>query len=221
VPRASARGTARATIGLAWPTVTIDRGELTATVEKLESEHSRKLLPILAGPSSGRGDAMLDLAAHHPLVSGKVYALLAFTGMTPHGTIGMNWVTDHIYKELGEPPFTDLLEIAGANLAEDLRMDGYETDDGVILAMKREGYLAGSAVALPGFHERISSILEAERLLVGIPCADDLLVADADRGCADQVRAMTLESDYDQGFLGPTVLLVDSSGVQVLAERQI
>ena len=215
------RGRAAAAARLAWPTVTIDQADLTATIEEMEAAQNAKLLPILAGPSSGRGEAMLDLAAHEPLVSGKVYVLLAFTGPTPHGTIGMHWLTNHLYEELGEPPFADLLQLAGANLAEDLRIDGYETDDGVILAMKREGWLAGSAVALPGFHERLSSILGAERLIVGIPCPDDLLVAGADRGCADEVRAMTLGTEYDQGFLGPTVLLVESSGISLLADRQI
>ena len=35
-------------------------------------------------------------------------------------------------------------------------MDGYTTEDGSgVLHVKREGYLAGSAVALPGFHERM------------------------------------------------------------------
>ena len=201
--------------------MTIDQTDLGTTIKEMESARQAKLLPILAGPSAGRGAAMLDLAAHAPLVPGKVHVLLAFTGMTPHGTIGMDWLTGHLYQQLGEPPFADLTALAGANLSDDLRMDGYETENGVVLAMKRDGYLAGSALALPGFHERVSSILEAERLIVGIPCPDDLLVTDADGGCADELRSMTLDTDYDQGFLGPTVLLVDRTGMHVVADRQI
>lgn len=195
---------------------------LASTIEQMEATHQAKLLPVLAGPSSGRGDAMLDMAAHHPLVSGKVYALLAFTGPTPRGTVGLHWVTEHIYEEeLGGPPFADLLAIAGQNLAEDLRVDGYQTDDGDVLAFKRDGWMAASALVLPDFYDRMSSALSAERLIVGIPSPDDLLVADADRGAADEVRTMTMETDYDQGFLGPTLLLVDRSGMQLVAERQI
>jgi len=180
------------------------------------------LLPILAGPSSSRGDAILEFAVHQPLVPGKLYVLLAFTGPTPHGTVGLSWLTHQGYEDMGEPPFEELLEVAAGNLAEDLTIDGYSTDDGSdVLHVKREGFLAGSAVALPGFHERMSSILAAQRLVVGLLCSDELYLADADGGAADEIRRMTLEHEHDGEYLGPTVLLMDGSGIQVLAERQI
>ncbi|OLE25367.1 MAG: hypothetical protein AUG44_16240 [Actinobacteria bacterium 13_1_20CM_3_71_11] len=180
------------------------------------------MLPILAGPSSSRGDAILEFAVHQPLVPGKLYVLLAFTGPTPHGTVGLSWLTHQGYEDMGEPPFEELLEVAAGNLAEDLTIDGYSTDDGSdVLHVKREGFLAGSAVALPGFHERMSSILAAQRLVVGLLCSDELYLADADGGAADEIRRMTLEHEHDGQYLGPTVLLMDGSGIQVLAERQI
>jgi len=180
------------------------------------------LLPVLAGPSSSRGDAILDFAVHQPLVPGKLYVLLAFTGPTPHGTLGLSWLTHKGYEDLGEPPFEELFALAAGNLAEDLQIDGYGTDDGDnVLHVKRDVCLAGSAVALPGFRERMSSILGAERLIVGLLCSDELYLADADGGAADQIREMTLEHEHDGEYLGPTVLLMDGSGTQILAERQI
>jgi hypothetical protein len=195
---------------------------LVEAIRAREAREGNLLLPILAGPSSGRGDTILDFAVHQPLVPGKLYVLLAFTGMMPHGRLGMSWVTHKGYEEMGEPPYEELLAVAAGNLAEDLTMDGYTTEDGSgVLHVKREGYLAGSAVALPGFHERMSSILEAERLVVGLLCSDELYLADADGGAADEIRRMTLEHEHDGEFLGPTVLLMDGSGIQILAERQI
>ena len=139
----------------------------------------------------------------------------------PHGKLGLSWVTHKGYEDMGEPPFDRLLEVAAGNLAEDLQVDGYATDDGDIAHVKREGHLAGSAVVLPGFYQRMSAALQAERLIVGVLCSDELYLADADRGCADEIRRMTLDHEHDGEFLGPTVLLMDGSGIQILAERQI
>jgi hypothetical protein len=194
---------------------------LAEAIRAREAREGRPLLPILAGPSSSRGDAILDFAVHQPLVPGKLYVLLAFTGPTPHGTLGLSWLTHKGYEDMGEPPFEELLEVAARNLAEDVQVDGYGTDDGDIAHVKRDGYLAGSAIVLPGFYEQMSAALRAERLVVGLLCSDELYLADADGGAADQIRRMTLEHEHDGEYLGPTVLLMDGSGIQVLAERPI
>lgn len=47
------------------------------------------------------------------------------------------------------------------------------------------------------------------------------MVADADSGNAYGVRGSTLEAGCDGDFIGPTVLLVERTRIQVLAERQI
>jgi hypothetical protein len=53
----------------------------------------RALLPVLCGPSSPRGATMLELSlVRQPLVSDRVFVLLALAETTPHGRIGMEWL---------------------------------------------------------------------------------------------------------------------------------
>jgi hypothetical protein len=183
---------------------------------------SDPLLPVLCGPSSRRGAAMLSFpVVRQALVPDRVFVLLATVGPTPHGTIGMDWLTRERHRTMGEPPFADLLETAAGNLEDGLRIDGHETDDGLVLVLARDGAMAGSAVALPEFHGRLSSILGARRLVVGVPSHDELLVADADGGTARQVRQLTLDARCPDSLLGPTVLLIDAGGARLLAERDV
>ena len=53
---------------------------LDEAIRAREAREGAPLLPILAGPSSGRGDAILEFAVHQPLVPARLYVLLAFTG---------------------------------------------------------------------------------------------------------------------------------------------
>jgi hypothetical protein len=187
------------------------------------SDGPGQLLPVLCGPSSGRARALMEMnmLVQRPLVPEKVFVALAMVSMTPRGTLGMQWVTPHHYQQLGEPPFGELLELAAGNLSQGLRVSGHRTPNGDILTLERPGYLAGSAVALPNFYQHMSEVLQAERLIVGVPCPDDLVVADADSANAEGVRQMTMETAYRDGFLGPTVLLMDRTGTRVLADREI
>jgi hypothetical protein len=192
-------------------------------VDTAGAEEPGQLLPVLCGPSSGRARALMEMGmlVQQPLVPEKVFVALAMVSLTPRGTLGMQWVTPHHYQQLGEPPFGELLELAAGNLSQGLRVNGHQTPDGDVLTLERPGYLAGSAVALPDFYQRMSEILQAERLIVGVPCPDDLVLADADSANAEGVRQMTMETDYREGFLGPTVLLMDGAGTRVLVEREI
>lgn len=196
--------------------------ELAERIRQIEAEEDSELLPVLCGHSSARGEAMLGYAVHQPLVPEKVYIMLALTGPTPRGTVGMSWLTRHSHRRLGEPPFASLLELAAQNLKRGLRVVGHRFDYGDgLLVLHRESSLASSAVALPDFHEQISSILHADRLIVGIPGPDELLVADMDSRCAEEVRTRTLASEDAQGFLGPSLLLVEPSKIQLLADRPV
>jgi hypothetical protein len=198
--------------------------QLAEVIRRTEEEQNNKLLPVLCGPSSSRGEAVMSFVAHQPLIPEKVYVTLAMTGWLPYGKIGMSWLTHHLYRELGEPPFADLLDLAAPNLGEGLNIEVNGSEYGKLLRLHHDSPtgMAGSAVVLPGFHERMSSILEADRLIVGIPCPDDLLVAGADSGlAAEEVRRMTLDSEYSDGFLGPSVLLMDPTGISLLADRPV
>jgi len=112
---------------------------------------------------------MLDFPViRQPLVPDKVFVLLALVGPTPHGAIGMEWLFQKRYQELGEPPFGELLGIAATGLGDGPKVEGHGSDDGDILVLHRDKWMAGSAVALPSFHERMSSILGAQRLIYSV-----------------------------------------------------
>ena len=193
-------------------------------IREVEAASGKLLLPILAGPSASRGVAMMEFGLPKvPFIPGKIDVLFALTGMTPMGKIGMEWMMRGMYEKFGEPDLEDVLRVACENLKVGLAGGGFETDDGdVVIQMQREGdMLAGSALVLPDFHERLSEMVRAERLLVGIPCPDQLYVTDADSAAARTVRESTLETEYRDGFLGPTVLLVESTGITIVEDREI
>jgi hypothetical protein len=196
-----------------------------APVRQMEADEGVPLLPILCGPSSGRGAAMLMMPlVRQPLVPDRVHVGLGLAGQAPHGRFGVSWLMQRRYQELGEPPFADLLRHASANLTRGLEIDFVRLDggdDSYLLRLRRER-MASSAAAMPGFYERMSSELRADRLVVGIPCVDELLVADADSATyAAEVEGLTANDEHAVGFLGPTVLLMDRTGIRLLADRHV
>jgi hypothetical protein len=85
--------------------------------------------------------------------------------------------------------------------------------------LHREGSLAASALALPDFYQQMSGMLNDDRLVVGLPCPDDLVVAGANSGWTEEIRQMVLASPYPATELVPSVLVVDRVGVHLIAER--
>ncbi|MEV4756668.1 hypothetical protein AB0J86_16345 [Micromonospora sp. NPDC049559] len=183
------------------------------------AEQNGELLPVLWSASSPNASTMLAAMPHWSLVPGRLFVGLAMVAPTPRGTIGMSHLTHDAHQRIGSPALGDLIGQASESLARGLRVDGRRSDRGDLLAMHREGSLAASALALPDFYERMSETLNDERLVVGLPCPDDLIVAGANSGWPEEIRRMVLESTYPTTELVPSVLLVDRAGIQLLAER--
>lgn len=182
------------------------------------AEHG-ELLPILWSHRSPKRE-MLQLLPYHELVPGRMFVTLASVAPTPRGTIGMNHVTK---AGLEGRPFEDLMALAAQQLSTGLRIDGHgdpqrpELDH--LLVLHRDGPLAASAVALPGFYQQMSEHLGTDRLVAGLPDPETLLVAAEASGWVEDIRRAVLDSRCPDGELVPTVLSMTGSGYAVLAER--
>jgi hypothetical protein len=191
--------------------------EMAGRIEQVKEDG--ELLPILWSASSPNAPLTLPSLPHRALVPGRLVVALATVAPTPRGTIGMSHLTHDVHRRIGEPPFDALLEEASAALSRGLRIDARRSDKGDLLTMYREGSLAASAVALPDFYQRMSALLSSDRLIVGLPCPDDLVVAGVDSGWAEDIGEMVLSSPYPTTELVPSVLLIDRTGIQLIAER--
>ncbi len=176
-----------------------------------------ELLPVLWSVSS----PVAELRAawpHRPFVPGRLSVGFAVVSFTPHGTIGMNHVTQHTLQEFGSPSLDDLWEAASDELARGLKIEGESTPDGDLLTMHRPGSVAAAAVALPDFHRHLSAAVSDDRLVVGLTCQDHLFVTGAGSGRVDDLKELVASSHRPSAELVPAVLWMDSSGVQVIAE---
>jgi hypothetical protein len=178
-----------------------------------------ELLPVLVSASSPRRH-LLEYLPHQELVPGRLFVTLATVAPTPRGTIGMNHLT---HAELGQRSFADLMAAAAATLTTGLRIDGHadeaHPERGSLLAVRRDGPFAASALALPGFAERMAGLVGDADLVVGLPEPDLLLVAGARSGWVEDVHRAVVTSPCPTSELVPTVLALQPSGVRVLAER--
>ncbi|HEV2782808.1 MAG TPA: hypothetical protein VGX25_25740 [Actinophytocola sp.] len=191
---------------------------LRRRAEELESGDG-ELLPVLWSASSPWAE-LLEAMPHRTVVAGRVYVALASVAFTPRGTVGMSHLTHHRHRELGDVPFGELLAQAGTTLVTGLRIDGQSSAEGELLCLHRDGTPVASAVTLPDFHERMCALVGGPRLIVGLPCPQELLVADADSSLAGEVRDAVLSSGYADSELVPSVLLVEPGGIRLVAERQ-
>lgn len=178
-----------------------------------------EMLPVLWSQSSPKAE-MLALLPHQEVVPGRLYVTVATVAPTPHGTIGMVHLTA---DGLGDRSFEDVLAEGGRNLTRGLRVDGYtdpdQPDRGPLLVLRREGTHASSAVILPDFHPQMSAALGDERLLIGLPDPETVLVTRQGSGWADDLQQAVLTSPCPAGELVPTVLAAEPSGLRVVAER--
>jgi hypothetical protein len=184
-------------------------GDSRPEAEQTDSQ----LLPVLWSESSSQA-RMLEAVPHWPVAAGRLHLALAVVAPTPRGTIGMHHVTHH---QLGNQSFDELMAAACGNLSADLRVNGHETDDGVLMSLS--GTLVSATVCLPDFYQRLSELTGAERLVVGLPCPDEVYVAAADSPLADVIHRAVHESEYPNTELVPTVLSVAGDRIEVLSER--
>jgi hypothetical protein len=178
-----------------------------------------ELLPLLWSATSPR-IGMLNYLPHREVVPGHLFVGLATVGMTPSGTFGMNHLT---HAALGQQPFDEAFRGAAAALARGLHVDSHKDTRlrarGDLLVMRREGALASSAIAMPDFHRNMGGTLGHDKLIVGLPDPDTVLVARMDAGWTDDIQQIVLSSAGPLGELVPCVLSYDAAGVRLLAER--
>ena len=189
------------------------REEAPGRIQQVEEDG--ELLPILWSGSAPHA-SMLSVLPHWPLIPGRLFVALARVAPTPRGTIGMSHLTHDAHQRLGSPAIADLMAQASAALTRGLQCDRRSSG---LIALHREGSLAASALALPDFYQQMSGLLNDKRLVVGLPCPDQLVVAGANSGRTQEIRQMVLESPYPDTELVPSVLVVDRVGFHLIAER--
>ncbi|PPK71176.1 hypothetical protein V5P93_003040 [Actinokineospora auranticolor] len=194
------------------------RHAVAEVVRLRAADRGAELLPLLWSRSAP-ASAALSRLPHAPLVPGRVAVSLAWLDWA-----GAPAAPDHVttddYDEMGAPPFAELLATAGRNLTQGLRVDTQHSDHGDLLTLTRQPRLAASAVAVEGFHARMARRLADDRLVVGLPTPDYLLIAGARSDWLDLIREEVLTTTPRAADpLLPTVLLVEPTGIRVVAER--
>jgi hypothetical protein len=182
-------------------------------------EQRGELLPVLWSNSSPKRD-MLEHLPHHAIVPGRLFVAVATVAVTPTGTIGMNHVT---HAGLEGRQFVDMLSEAATNLTNGLQIDGrsdpQHADKGQLIVLSRSGPFAASALALPGFRERVASLVGEENLLAGVPEPDTLVLTGLSSGWTAEIEEAVLRSPCPPGEMVPTLLSLTSSGMRIEAER--
>ncbi|GAA4011567.1 hypothetical protein GCM10022247_37500 [Allokutzneria multivorans] len=183
--------------------------------EEAAKSEERVLLPVLrsGGTETSLAQPFWDL------VPGKLFATLARVGPTPHGTIGMDHVVPSQISD--EAEFDRLAREALGNLTQDLRIGSTAApgEPGGMLELSHPSGFVTSLVVEPNFHARMSEIVGTQRLVVAMPCADVMYVADADSEWRARFEEMVLASTHDPYPLAPTLLLIDATGPQVLTQK--
>jgi hypothetical protein len=179
-----------------------------------------ELLPVLWSNSSPKR-MMLDHLPHHALVPGRLFVALAMVAKTPHGTTGMSYVT---HAGLEGRRFYDMLGQAAANLTQGLQVEGRSDParpaKGQLVVLSRSGPLAASALALPGFRERLAVLTGSDHLLAAVPEPDTLVLTGINSGWAPEVKESVLRSPCEASEMVPTLLSLTPAGIQIEAERQ-
>jgi hypothetical protein len=145
---------------------------------------------------------------------------LATVAMTPDGRIGMQHVAR---AAMGDMSFEDAWAEAAETLVKGLRVDVHQDpgrpEKGQLLVLRREGPFASSALALPDFRRQMAATLGDDRLIVGVPDPDSLLVARADSGWVEDLRHAVLGSPCPSSEMVPSLLAFEPAGLRLLAER--
>lgn len=171
-----------------------------------------KLSPVLWSESSGRGLAEVP---HWSVAGGRLHLALAVVAVTARGTVEVFHVT---HRQVGEYSFDVLMAEACHDLGAGLRVVARDTPEGRLFSVS--GTLVAAAACLPEFYRLVSQVAGAERLVVGLPSPDEILVAPAGSGVVDVVHRAVWESGCPAGGeLVPSVLSVVGDRIEVVAER--
>lgn len=165
-----------------------------------------ELRPVLWSESSAIASELGNLP-HWPVSGGRLHLALAV--VTDHGTYHVS------HSQLGDASFDDLMADVCRGLAAEPPATARE--DGVLVLT---GRLVAAIACLPDFHRRLADATGAERLVVGLPSADEILVAAAGTPLADAIEQAVLGVEHTDGELVPCVLSVEGDRIEVLAERE-
>ncbi|MFI7674746.1 hypothetical protein [Actinophytocola sp. NPDC049390] len=164
-----------------------------------------ELRPVLWSTSSPLAGQLADVP-HWPVSGGRLHLALAV--VTPTGTYHVS------HAQLGDVTFDDLMADTCLRVAGELSVETRE--DGVLTL---SGRLVAAVACLPDFARRLAAAVGAERLVVGLASADEILVAAAGTDLAETVRREVLASEAPDTELVPCVLSVEGDLVEVLVER--
>jgi hypothetical protein len=107
-----------------------------------------------------------------------------------------------------------------SNLASSLQVDAADLDGQLLFILNREQGMAASAIALPHFSDRAAEWTGSQRLMVGIPDPDTLLLCAAGSPVVWHIQAATLGSQYVGAVnLTPCLLLLDHGRLSLEARR--
>jgi hypothetical protein len=113
---------------------------------------------------------------------------------------------------------------AAANLTQGLQVEGRSDparpEKGQLVVLSRSGPCAASALALPGFRERVAVLTGSDHLLAAVPEPDTLVLTGINSGWASEVEESVLRSPCEAGEMVPTLLSLTPAGIQIEAERQ-
>jgi hypothetical protein len=164
-------------------------------------------------------DGLSPAIAHRTIAPG-LGVFLAEVGTTPRGTIGIDYV---MAAKLNEPSSDAgrLWQQAFSNLASSLQVDAADLDGQLLFIFNREQGMAASAIALPDFSDRAAEWTGSQRLMVGIPDPDTLLLCAAGSPVVGHIQEATLGSQYVGAVnLTPCLLLLDHGRLSLEARRR-
>lgn len=165
-----------------------------------------ELRPVLWSTSSPLAGQLADLP-HWPVSGGRLHLALAV--VTPNRAYHVG------HSQLGDVSFDDLMAQTCLRVVEEPSIE--TRDDGVLTL---SGRFVAAVACLPDFSRRLAAAAAAERLVVGLPSPDEILVAPAGTDLAGTVEREVLASEQPDTELVPCVLSVEGDLVEVLAERE-
>jgi hypothetical protein len=166
-----------------------------------------ELRPVLWSASSVRAGALADVP-HWSVAGGGLH--LALTVVAGEA---MYHVT---HEQFGDASFDEVMADACRGLVDDVSLSA--RGDGVWAVA---GRLVAAVACLPDFYRLASSAVEAERMVVGLPSADLILVAGAEGSGAGVVEREVLDSTFLDAELVPCVLSVEGDRIGLLVERKV
>ena len=161
-----------------------------------------ELRPVLWSESSSLIGQLVDVP-HWPVAAGRLHLALAV--VTPSGTYHVT------YQQLGDVSFDALMADVCRDLARDLAVE--TRPDGVLVA---DGRHVAAVACLPAFYQRVSALLDSERIVVGVLSPDLVHVAAAGGEAADLVAQAVRGAETPPAEVVPCLLSIVGDRIEVI-----